>query len=452
MKRIIKATIAAAMLAMACILMVSCAETTPYERYDEEGYSVSIKYDANGGMFTTNVETIVDTYKLSELPDGESGYKVLSLVSPDDPVRGTGNYHTATNVGYFLAGWYLERTPVTNDAGEELDADGNVAAESGKPVSYNYSDRWDFENGELSINPTMSFSADEAITLYAAWIPEFRFEFYDMATDELLGSYAFNPNYINSIELPKWDDESGALNMYKFPSKSDMTLDGVYLDKEGKTAAAGESVAHLGSYDMATAEASDPVTKLYLDYIDGEWYRISTAKQFIDNISPGGCYEILADLDFEGLNWPTSLLHGNFRGKINGNGHVFKNISVSQTDTGKQNTGLFAYAGAGMCIKDVTFENCSLKIEKGTRQQDAAFGLLSGTVDSSASFENVVVRDSALLIEGTANFYDNTAIGLLCGIGDIEGIALDGISCQVVGDNPDGISVTVQGNEVTINH
>ncbi len=452
MKKIIKAMIALGVVLLASILLISCSETVPYDEYDSEGYNVSIRYDANGGMFTTNVEVIVDTYNLSELPDGEGGKKALSLISPDDAIRGTGNNHTASNAGYFLAGWYLERTPIKNSVGQELDADGNVAADSGKPVAYNYSGRWDFKNDVMQIDPAKQYSASEPITLYAAWIPEFKFEFYSIQTGELLGDYPFDPNYIKEIDLPSWSEESGKLEMYKFPSVSEKTLDGVYLDAEGTTAVQGDRIAHLGSYDAATATASNPVTKLYLDYVDGEWFRIYTAKQFMDNITAGGCYEILADLDFTGIEWKTSLLHGNFRGKINGNGHSFNNIKVSQTDTGRQNTGLFAYVGADTVIKDLSFDDCQLTIEKGTRQQDAAFGFLAGTVESGATFENVSFDDCALLIDGGANILANTSIGLVSGVGEIGSVETDGIDCRVVGDNKNNMTVTVDGNEVTVTY
>ena len=40
---------------MTAALMVSCGGSKgPYGGYDDEGYTVSIKYDANGGYFTTN--------------------------------------------------------------------------------------------------------------------------------------------------------------------------------------------------------------------------------------------------------------------------------------------------------------------------------------------------------------------------------------------------------------
>ena len=40
---------------------------TPYQINDEEGFNVSVKYDANGGTFTTNVTVMVDSFNVSNM-------------------------------------------------------------------------------------------------------------------------------------------------------------------------------------------------------------------------------------------------------------------------------------------------------------------------------------------------------------------------------------------------
>ena len=450
MNKTIKAIIAALVLSMGLLVLISCAKLTPYDEYDNEGYTVSVKYDANGGMFTASVEVIVDTYELESLPTGTNGKKQVALVSPDDQRRGTGNAFQASNAGYFLAGWYTERTPVVNDKGEHLDANGAVAAVSGKPGAYTYSGRWDFENDRLEIDPDAEYTSKQAVTLYAAWIPEFKFEFYSLKTGELINSYSFDPNYISEITMPSWDEKTGKLKMEKFPTISDMTLDGVYLDAQGSEKAQGVTVKHTGTYHADNATAQDPVMKLYLDYIDGEWFRIYTAKQFIDNSAVGGCYEICADLDFEGLSWKTSLMYASFRGQIKGNGYTFKNITVEQTDARKQNAGLFGQLTGAAVIENVTFENVTVTIGSGTLQQDASFGLLAGTIDGGATLTDVAIKNSALLINGNANIPDSTSIGLLCGSGPIGSVDISGIRCEATGENAADIVVTVEGNEVTV--
>ncbi len=451
MNKKIKTVLMISVLALAAIFAVSCAEGTPYDQYNEEGFNVSVKYDANGGMFgDVNVTTIVDTYKLDDLPSGTSGKKEAALLSPSDERRGVGNAFLAENSGYFLAGWYKERVPITNESGEQLDMDGNVASVSGKTPAFTYSGRWDFENDRLELDPNAQYTSDQpVVTLYAAWIPNFAFEFYSVDTGEKIGDYIFDPNYVSEIVLPSWSTDTGKLMMEKFPVVDGKTLDGVYYDKDKTKPVEGSTVKHTGSYDPETATANDPITKLYIDYIDGEWYHIYTAEQFIANSSVRGCYEICADLDFTGRNWKSSLTTTIFRGKIVGNGYTFKNISIKQTDTNKQLFGLFGQISAEASITGVTFENVTVTIEKGSRVQDIAYGLFTGRLDVGADLTGLKIVSSNLLISSEALIDTaKTDIGLLCGLGSIEDIDISGITCGAVGSSPDSITVTADGNKV----
>ncbi len=431
----------------------ACAEGTPYDEYDAEGFNVSVKYDANGGMFgDANVTTIVDSYKLSDLPSNSNGKKEIALLSPSDERRGSGNAFLAENSGYFLAGWYTERTPVVNDKGEQLDADGNVASVSGKAPAYNYAGRWDFDNDRYELDGNAQYTSKEAVvTLYAAWIPNFKFEFYSVSTGEKLSEVIFDPNYVSELAVPSWNKQTGKLSMEKFPTVDGKTFNGVYLDKAMSVPVEAATVKHSGSYNAESATANDPVMKLYLDYIDGEWFHIYTAEQFIANSSVRGCYEICADLDFTGLNWKSSLTTAVFRGTINGNGHTFGNITVKQSDVAKQTFGLFGQISAEASITDLTFDNVTAVIEKGARVQDVSYGLLAGKLDSGATLSGLKITASKLLISSDALIdMSKTDIGLLCGIGNIGGFDISGITCGSTGSAPESISVTANGNTVTV--
>lgn len=432
--KIIAITLLCLLLA-AMLFLTSCGESTPYDQNDEDGFNVTVKYDAGVGTFTTNVSVITDSYNISQLTKDANGKVQLKLIDPADPVRGSANAYSATNSGYFLAGWYTERT-------EQKDSDGKV--------TYSYSGRWDFEKDRLAIDPDDTHTAKEPITLYAAWIRQFSFDFYSVKTGELIDSHTIDPNYVTEIAVPVWDEETGKLSYGSFPELKDMTLDGVYLDQAMTSKVESASLKHTGVFNAANATAENPVMKVYLDYKEGEWFRIYNADQFIKNASVGGCYEILADLDFEGKIWKTNLIHGNFRGKIEGNGHTFKNITVEQTDARKQYTGLFGTLTAEAVLRDISFENVTVTIASGTIQQDTAFGLVAGSIDNSATVSGITVKDSTLAISSSANLPDDASIGLFCGIGSAEGIDLSGISAVAVGDNPEGITVKVNGNEVTV--
>lgn len=435
MKRKLKPIVLAFTLLAALFLFTACGEEeNPYRDNDAENYNVSVKYDANGGMFTTNTSVIVDSYNISEMKTNSEGKVEIALLSPDDSLRGNDAF-TAQNSGYFLAGWYTERI-------ETLDEQGN-------PI-YVYSDRWDFAESRLTVDPAKTYSAAEpVVTLYAAWVPLFEIEFYALDSGEYLNSYTFNPEEVSEIKVPVWDEKTGAIEMYDFPERSGYTFDGVYLDAEGKQAVDTETVTHPGVVDYDNGAAKDSVLKLYVDWKEGEWYHIYTAEQFTDNASVNGNYVLHADLDFADEIWPTSLMYGNYGGTIEGNGHTIKNVQVTQTNNSKVNAGLFGHLTETAVFTDLTFENITFTIKAGTRVVGTSYGLLAGTISGEATFTNVKVKSSTLQIDSGCYFgSDDYVIGLLCGMGDPSVIDYSEITCEAVGDKPESVKITVNGNSV----
>ena len=109
MKQKIKVLLLTALTLGSICLFTACGnEQTPYEINDEENYTVSVKYDANGGVFTTNTSVIVDSYNISDMK-AQDGVVEIPLITPDDKSREDDAFK-ATKSGYFLAGWYAERT------------------------------------------------------------------------------------------------------------------------------------------------------------------------------------------------------------------------------------------------------------------------------------------------------------------------------------------------------
>lgn len=437
MKRKIKVILFSLMTVAVSSLAVGCGgEETPYEINDSENYTVSVRYDANGGIFTTNTSVIVDSYNISEIHKNSDGQAEIALISPDNSARGNDSF-TAIKNGYFLAGWYAKRT-------ESVDSDGNAV--------YSYSDKWDFEKDLLKVDADKTYTSEEpVITLYAAWVPLFEIEFYSLDSGEYIDRLTFDPNTKDEITVPAWDEESGAIEMYDFPDRDGYTFSKAYYDKDGSKAVDTETIEHPGSVDYATGTAKDNVMKLYVEWTEGEWYHIYSAKQFLENASVNGNYEIHADLDFSGEIWPSSLMYGNFSGKINGNGHTFKNIELVQTNNSKVNAGLFGYLTDTSNISDVTFENVNFTIKAGTRMVGTCYGLLAGTVSNEAELVNVKILGSALQIDSGCYFgVDDYSIGLLCGMGNADAVENAEIDCVAVGENPESISITVDENMVTL--
>ena len=421
-------------LLMVAVIVVSagCAgEPTPYELNNKENFNVSVKFDANGGTFTTNAPVIVDSYNISGLSAGADGNVQIPLIAPNDPAREKDAFTPVKN-GYFLAGWYVKCDKA---------ADGSVT----------YAQPWDFASDRLAVDPNGSYTAEEPVlTLYAAWAPLFEIEFYNMETGEVLSKLSFDPTEGIEYTVPVWDTETGAMEMYKFPELDDHTFRAAFYDAAGKQPIDTASVKHPGSLDAATATVENGTMKLYVSYLEGEWYRISSARQFADNYSPNGSYELLADLDFSDETWPTAMMYGNFSGTIKGNGHTISNVTITQTDNSKSNAGLFGQLAQTAKLQDVNFENVTFTIKKGARMTGTAYGLLCGTAAEGAVVENVTIAESLLAIDSGCYFgTDDYVIGLVCGLGDVS-VDSAGITCQAVGNAPESVNITVTDSEVTL--
>ena len=407
------------------MLLTACGEADPYEVNNGLNYNVSIKFDANGGSFTSvNSPVLVDSYNITGLQKNAEGKVDLPLLKPDDANRGD-DAKKAQKSGYFLVGWYQERTETT-------DANGNTV--------YTYAKPWDFETGRVSVDPAQKNTAKEPVlTLYAAWAPLFEIEYYAVGDSEAYKTVTFDPNAGTQITLPAWDLDSGAMNMNGIPAKEGYTFTAAYLDSEKTQPIDAAAVNHTGTINYENATVTGNTMKLYLDFKKGEWFKISDAQQFIKNYKPSGCYEILSDLDFSGKNWPTSLMFGNFTGTIQGNGYTISNISLKQTGSNRMNAGLFGSLAEGAYLCDITFDNVTFAVEDGTRLQGAAYGLLAGAISEKADVQNVFVTNSTLKIVAGANL-SAVSIGLISGYGD-AGLDSSGITCVAV--NKDGTETVV---------
>ena len=422
----------ALLLIAACIIGAINGSGTedPYQLNDADNYTVSVKFDANGGFFTTNTSVIVDAFDSAKLTEG------IALLEPDNEARGN-NAFTAVKNGYFLAGWYSERTQSGTD-------------EKGEPV-YTYSGKWDFAKDRLTQQlPQTNTSKEPVLTLYAAWVPMFEIQVYDLDSGELLDTVSYDPSSGKTLTMPAWDKETGAMEMNDLPQRNGYTFQGAYLDAAGTQAMEAEQLTHTGSVDYTTGTAKAPSMKLYTKWLEGEWYHIYNAEQFIDNASVVGNYVIHADLNFAEEKWPTSLMHGSFEGTIQGNGHTFKNIKLTQTNKSKTNAGLFGQLTDTAAITDVTFTNVTFTIKGGSRVAGTTYGLLSGTLSEGAQLTGVAVTESRLQIDSDCYFgTDDYTIGLICGMGTTD-MDYTGITCEAVGDEPEKVVITVTESTVNV--
>lgn len=422
-----------------CAGLAACSDGNKVDEYFKDGYVITVTYDASGGEIAggTNV-TLMDMFNPDQWPADESGNVHIKLKEPtatNRPKPGADNI-TVTHGDDTLIGWYKTRNVVTVD-GKAVDADGNELVEqNGKyyktgegsnlvetTPAYTYSDPWNFATDRIDFNKN-----DEKydLTLYAAWTEKFTFQYFykelnedgtdkDMEWTEYGSAtkFDYSPNTEQKLYVPRWSQDTGKMvyrnSGFNFPSLSNMTFDSAYYvdeDTEGLVKIE-DSFIHQGYVDMNTAKAYAPDQKICVKFKKGNYYRISTAKQFADISDANGHYTVTTDeLDFKysiadnvvtkgegGVAWPRALMSSDFTGSIEGeNGEVtFKNIYAQYANTSARYGGLFGTIKNGAALKNITFENAIVDIALATYSQTGSFGALAGEIESNAVIENVSI-------------------------------------------------------------
>lgn len=439
MKNKFKSALITFMLLATVLFVTACSnEDNPYDANNAAGYNFSVRYDANGGMFATNTSEIVDSYNLSGMATNANGKVELALLAPDNAIRGSTESFQATKSGYFLAGWYTGRTE------NGTDSDGN-------PI-YSYSGRWDFEKDLLEVDPNGNYSADEPyVTLYAAWVPLFEINFYDMESNELLETYTYNPLAVTEVLAPSWNKDKGTMDMNRFPdAPTGYTFESAYYDKEG-TKVVDTAVKHVANLDLATATVDVTTMDIYVTWMEGEWFHIYNAEQLRKNANANGNYVLCADLDFANETWPSKFAFGEFKGSIVGNGHTIKNVTVKQTSKNEENGGLFGVIGAGAVIENVTFENVTYELYTQVMKGTPSYGLFAGKILDGATISNVTLASGVIAIDSDSVLSKQGTIGLVCGSGDTTGITYDLANLTAIGGGkkPETVKISFSGELVT---
>ena len=446
MTKFLKSLIPVVLTVGVILTLTACkARNNPYADNAKEGYTVNVRYDANGGSFATNTSVIVDSYNPDSFTDGK-----ITLFAPNDSNRK--NPYNAQNTGFVLAGWYTEREPVVDENGNHVDYYGGIAAETGLTPAYTFSGYWNFASDKLDVNTLHG----DTITLYAAWVPEFSFEFY---TKDANGDFVLMTSMIatpgQELTLPAINQASGKVDANDFPSLVGKTYDvaGIYLDSTLQNAVTGEKLTHSGIINYETAEAENSVMKVYLDLLEGDWYFITSADQLIANANPSAHYVIGADLDFEDKKWPLS---SNFSGSIHGNGYTISNITITQSgNESKSIHGIFKTVKASAVIENVTFENAKLTITTGCAKPEINYGLFAGKIEDGATVTGVSLSGeiaiSANAFNGSSGVNGNVySVGLVAGSGyascsiDYSNVTLTAL------DDSDKYTVTLTSNGNTV--
>lgn len=449
MKNKIKYSLMMIMLLMVICLVAGCSKwDTPYETLEKDGYNVSVRFDANGGIFAGTEDVyIVDVFNLDNAKTNAEGNKEISLIAPSDPKRGTGAFEISKTKSIFV-GWYQAKAPRVDENGNPLDAYGVLTSVSGREQGYTYSGRWDFETSVLELDRSKEYNAKEnVLTLYAAWVPSFVFDIYAEKANgefELLQS-----KETLEIELPRWNEKTGKMDLKDLSSVEGKTFSSASLTKDFKEIVTGKINGGI-DYETGTVKGDGKV-EIYTKWMDGVWFNISTPKQFKDNSRLDGNYIINNDLDFTGIVWSSTLATDGFKGQIIGNGHKLSNITVNQGDTSKIRGGVFGGIDAGAIIKDVTFENVTYNMNVGSLKAGASFGLLAGTISNEATIENVAVNGTFKI---SSKIYPDTSYSLGKISGNVINVGIDAsnIKCEVK-DNTEALSIEVneENGQITLN-
>ena len=397
------AAVAAVALIVGVIIAIVNGNKSYFDNYEKEGFTVSVTFDSNGGTFKGSDSSIVDLYNPNNI--GEDG---LALLAPDDIRRDKNNVMQVTNPGYFLAGWYTERTLIDEDDPSK---------------GYTYSGKWDFENDRLLIDPSYEYSAEHSVlTLYAAWVPYYNFEIYTMENGkEVLLSTVSALN----LTIPEWHDDDVTLNMDNFPVRNGYTLAGVeYLDTNIIETVTDKKKTITGKWDEETATSLTPTIRLLTEWEEGKTYKIDSVEDFVKNADTEGYYYLYEDLDFSDAEWPVVFLNGKFNGKIFGNKHTISGVSFESTSRSRLANGLFSSLGENASIENVKFENITHTIDIAAVAQGTTFGLLAGNVESGAKFKNVTVSGKLVFGDNCASLTgsDSFTIKTLVGNGETNGI------------------------------
>ncbi len=410
-------------LAVSACSSIRSPYVPPYDEYDDDGYNVSIKFDANGGEFAPNTTTRVDTYKLSDYETLENGKKAIKLFDPNDPVRGDQAYlaNYVNGSGYYLAGWYTNRAEVQNDDGS---------------VSYEYSGRWNFDE-KLMLDADGEYSANNPVlTLYAAWVPAFTYEFVqidELGNETVLGEKKVNPTVASSVELPKFNENTGKMGYTtkdNFPTLTDKTYDKIYYDKEMTAQVTDTHISHTGTFNAENATVENAVMKVYCKLLDGVWYTVDSAEKLRDAAFSNAHIILSSDIDFTDSYWPNGYTTRTFYGGIYGNGYSIKNVTIEQSSSSDINFGLFGQIGEGAVIENVAFDNITVNIKNGTTKSNAQFGIIAGSISDAAQISNVTLKNSEMVISSTEKFAKTLEslladarpkLGLISGTGNISG-------------------------------
>lgn len=340
MRKKIMVLLASAFLVCTAAAVSACAEETKTPQ--EMGYTVKVTYDFNGGSF--GGEESMDFYYKENSP---------ALRPGDNAVLGDIIYS-----GYYLSGWQ-----VYEGSGEDAVATGEY---------------WDFDTDRVQ----------QDMVLVAEWTPNPYVEviYLDMEGVRLdLPAGRAEPSSGSESVILREGDVEG------------YTFYGYFLDEACALPFDHEQESVSVVYDPGSPDYHKTV---YAKLLPGEWFIVRSANDF--NLLTAHSEENIfldADIDLTNLIGMPGTWGGltSFSGKFEGNGHTISNFTTTlRQSSGRASYGLFGELAENAVIRGVKFVNIELSLSISSNAS-VSYGFVCGYLDSGASvmevsFENCSMR------------------------------------------------------------
>ncbi len=395
-------------MSAALMLLASCSDNM-YDDLAEDGYSVCVKFDPNGGRFDVGADiAFYDVYSANQ--------DSIKLFQPwEGRAQEFANY-TVRNKGYNFAYWYY------------LDENGNEV-------------EWNFEDS-LAIDKNQTYSRENPIiTLYAKWLPYKVFEFYveDSEGNWVQITQNGTPYVYNgeSIRLPRIETARDMMNKAdnlgnwfyteKYFKPLDSSFDqyndcisgrtfvGAYTDEScspeslitPKTETTDFTAAEYFQRHPELDPMNDPV-KIYTKWEEGNWFNIYSENDFeytVRQLKAGNSkfanakIRLMADLDFSktGRAWFMDDMSTNADLYIDGNGHTISGINATANANAKSG-GIFGSLSENAVIKNLTIANSTFTVPAYSGEGTARYGLLAGSIANGAVLENIKFENCSINI------------------------------------------------------
>ncbi len=351
------------------LVLTGCSNCSPSQaaHYD---YLVTFNYNTDG------LDTKGEKYDDQYLGVFEGG-KIMQPVKPSNSLYGSSDFKERQINRYEVMGWYTAK----------LDENGNVVkGEDGRPI---LDRRWNFASDIVTCDMTLYayLEVKPSVSLV-----------YD-------GKVQKTSNYTKGSKVTQ----------QRFlpvpPTWAGHTFYGYYKD---------EKLTEKFTFPFTVEE--EDVT-IYARFIDGEnWSIVNTAQEFVKAYHTSAKIYVDADLDFDGVDFDKTKLA--FNGEINGNGHKISGIDVTIA-TEINNSGMmgfFGRLGATSYIRDLTFENMTVRISTVSKLPTQA-ALFAWRIDDGAKLEKVKVTNGRIL---RGSIYEGSEAVLygLCTQTNLDGVTI----------------------------